>query len=144
MARRETAFLRDKMLPDLRKQGFKAENISDAFVSGRPDFRIGRKDLGQLDVEFKIIDAVNGTVQSGLTKLQKIEIREMNKHGMPAICLTMLWSFDPWRYIIHHEREIDLDSDDLYVIDRPSPPGIIDGKKLMELGLYYLEEHDIG
>lgn len=80
------------MIEALVKQGFRAKKVSDRFKAGPPDLRLGRSDLGQLDVELKynnfpaISDAV--TIDSGMTKLQWLTIRDMNEHGMPAVCLV--------------------------------------------------------
>lgn len=137
VSRRETK-LRAEIIKDLKGQGFYALSVNDRFASGRPDFRVGRGDLGQLDVELKVIDASNGVTQSGLTTLQKIEIREMNKYGMPAVALT--YAESRHEFIIHHDKEVDLDSTNLYVIQRSKAPGVIDGRKLMELALYYIEQ----
>lgn len=137
VSRRETK-LRAAIVKDLLSQGFYAISVNDRFASGRPDFRYGIHDLGQLDVELKIIDAANGKVTTGLTTLQRNEIRDMNKSGMPAIALT--YAESRGEFIIHHDKEIDLDSTDLYVIQRSKAPGVIDGRRLMELAHYYIEQ----
>lgn len=88
--------LRSNMCKNAEKQGFFAANINDRFISGYPDMRFARKDLGQLDVELKILGCADSSiangreVDSGITPLQQITIREMNNHGAAAVGLILL------------------------------------------------------
>jgi hypothetical protein len=79
--------LQSDLIKSLLKQGWFATKTSDRFKAGRPDLRIGHDDYGQLDVELKysLVDFSEEEEETGLTKLQKIKIEEMNKHGMPAV-----------------------------------------------------------
>lgn len=72
-------------------QGFFATKTSDRFKAGKPDLRLARLDLGQMDVELKyLVDELSPSlsVHNGLTKLQWLKIKEMNEHGIPAVCLV--------------------------------------------------------
>src|SRR4051812_43351493 len=72
----------------LRGQGFYAEKQSERFKAGRPDVRVGRSDQGQLDFELKYLTAdLQAGVETGLTKLQWLHLRDMNSHGIPAVAL---------------------------------------------------------
>lgn len=56
--------------------------------------RIGRRDLGQLDVELKYNDWPKESIEKareidvGMKKIQWINMRTYNEHGMPCICLV--------------------------------------------------------
>lgn len=81
--------LQGKMIPALQNQGWFATKTSDRFKAGRPDLRISREDLGQMDVELKYsLSDFSKEDDTGLTKLQWIKIKEMNAHGMPAVGLV--------------------------------------------------------
>ena len=81
--------LQSMMLRGLKTQGFYATKTSDRFIAGKPDLRVGHLDHGQLDVELKVVlGPVDREVTTGLTKIQLATIREMNRHGMPAVCLV--------------------------------------------------------
>jgi hypothetical protein len=88
--------LRTRLCDDAEKQGFWSSSVNDRFVAGKPDMRLARKDVGQMDFELKILGCSTSTIQSGrsvlsgVTKLQEIEMREMNKHGAPAVGLILL------------------------------------------------------
>lgn len=88
--------LQGNMLESLHKQGWFATKTSDRFKAGRPDLRIGHRDFGQMDVELKYsLDYWDiGDYDTGLTKLQRIKIKEMNQHGMPAIGLVFVEKLD--------------------------------------------------
>lgn len=112
MSQEETE-LRARMVADAKKLGYWSRSVNDRFVSGYPDMRFSKKPLGQLDVELKILDCAQSTVQkgaevkSGLTKLQQIELRDMNEAGAPAVGLVLikpLGLFTLW----NHKR-IDID-----------------------------------
>lgn len=92
--------LRLKLCEAAVKQGFWASNTNDKFVGGKPDFRISRKDTGQMDIELKILGVQpstiksNRVVNSGITPLQKIELREMNAAGAPAVGLIYIPEYE--------------------------------------------------
>lgn len=75
----------------LRGQGFYCEKQSERFKAGRPDCRVARSDLGQLDFELKYVTGDDLTeIDVGMTKLQWLHLKTMNEHGMPAVCLVYL------------------------------------------------------
>jgi hypothetical protein len=83
--------LQEKIMDSLHRQGWFVTKTSDRFKAGRPDLRIGNRRYGQMDVELKYsLDTWDLPVvlDTGLSKLQRIKIREMNQHGMPAIGLV--------------------------------------------------------
>lgn len=89
--------LQKKMIDSLHKQGWFATKTSDRFAAGRPDLRIGHDDFGQMDIELKysLDDWRDGVERdTGLSKLQWLKIKDMNKHGMPAIGLVYSEQFD--------------------------------------------------
>jgi hypothetical protein len=136
VARRLETELRGKIIKQWNKDGFYAISVNDRFASARPDMRLGIGGIGQLDIELKYLEGGKGVLQSGLTALQKIEIRDMNRASMPAIALTY---HDLRRvFIIHHEREVDLDSTGAYVIDRLKGPAVIDARELMAKAYRYI------
>jgi len=80
-------------------------NVNDRFVSAKPDMRLAhhwslRPDFCQLDVELKILGVAQSSIDSdreilsGVTKLQEIEMREMNKHGARAVGLILVPEYD--------------------------------------------------
>lgn len=85
--------LKGDVKDDLTRQKFYAEKVSDKFKAGRPDLRLGHLEFGPLEVELKynvlplhmLEDADD--LDSGMTKLQWLNLRRMNEHGMPAVCL---------------------------------------------------------
>lgn len=80
--------LQGDMLKSLRKQGWWADKTSDRFKAGKPDIRIGNDRFGQMDVELKYsMSDFSEEDETGLKKLQKIKMEEMNKAGMPAVGL---------------------------------------------------------
>lgn len=84
--------LQRKIIDSLHRQGWYATKTSDRFKAGRPDLRIGHRSHGQMDVELKysLEFEDEAEYETGLTKLQKIKILEMNQHGMPAIGLVFV------------------------------------------------------
>lgn len=80
----------------LTLQGFHIEKRTERFISGKPDLRIGRKDFGQLDAELKFIDWPKKSIEeareidTGLKKLQWLNMRKYNEHGMPCVCLVYI------------------------------------------------------
>lgn len=85
--------LQAEMLKSFLRQRWFATKTSDRFKAGRPDMRLGQKGYGQIDVELKYNDwpleelLAASEIDSTMTKLQWLKIKEMNEHGMPAICL---------------------------------------------------------
>jgi hypothetical protein len=88
--------LRSRLLDDAEKAGLWGSNVNDRFVSAKPDIRLAYKEWGQRDIELKILGVADSTIRSGrevlsgVTKLQEIEMREMNKHGAPAVGLILI------------------------------------------------------
>lgn len=84
--------LQAKMIDGLHKQNWFATKTSDRFKAGRPDLRIAHRQYGQMDVELKYSLEFEDEeeYETGLKKLQRIKIREMNDHGMPAIGLVFV------------------------------------------------------
>lgn len=81
--------LQGKIIASLLKQGWFATKTSDRFKAGRPDLRIGHDDYGQIDVELKYsLDDFSEECAVGMTKLQWLKLKEMNQHGLPAVCLV--------------------------------------------------------
>lgn len=81
--------LQGKIITSLHKQGWFATKTSDRFKAGRPDLRIAHDDYGQMDVELKYsLDDFAKEHEVGMTKLQWLKLKEMNQHGMPAVCLV--------------------------------------------------------
>jgi hypothetical protein len=87
---------RQKMIKDANGQGHWARSINDTFNSAYPDIRLKVDGFPQIDMELKILRSEMSTilggrmVKSGLRKLQQIEIRDMNKAGIPAIGLILV------------------------------------------------------
>lgn len=91
LTKQERKFQSEQLLPALKAQGFFASATNDMFKAGKPDFRLARRDLGQLDVELKYsIDLWEPGKQydTGLVKLQELRMKDMNKAGMPCIGLV--------------------------------------------------------
>lgn len=88
--------LRTAILDAAAEQGFWTSNTNDRFVSGKPDMRMARIDVGQMDFELKILGCSHSTIESGrsvlsgVTKLQEIELRDMNLAGARAVGLILL------------------------------------------------------
>lgn len=81
--------LQSLIIKGLTSQGFYVTKTSDRFIAGKPDLRLGHPDLGQLDVELKVLDGpVDREVATGLTKIQVLTLKKMNEHGMPAVGLV--------------------------------------------------------
>lgn len=101
--------LQNYILDVAKNQGFWVSNTNDAFISGKPDMRLSRSDLGQIDIELKMLDISLSTyeacrkVKSGLTKLQFNEIRDMNAGGARAVAMTFYRKTD--QFIFFHEEE---------------------------------------
>jgi hypothetical protein len=92
--------LRSRILDDAKQDGLFGSNVNDRFVSAKPDMRLGYRAWGQRDVELKILGVAQSTIDSnrevlsGVTKLQEIEMRDMNKVGMYAAGLILLPEYD--------------------------------------------------
>lgn len=134
--------LQAKILEDLREQGFFATKTSDRFLAGRPDIRIGRSDLGQLDVELKFCNltvselAILGPeCETGLTKLQKLKIEDMNQHGMPAVGLVYLSELSMF-VVTSVLRESLLAATGRVLVKLPRPRWV-DGAELFKLARNY-------
>lgn len=95
--------LRSKLIKKAKEQGFFARNINDRFNSAYPDFRLSKRDHHQMDVELKILRVSDSTlrhgsaVNSGLTRLQAIELRDMNAAGMLAVGLIYV---EEWKSFV--------------------------------------------
>jgi hypothetical protein len=85
--------LRSKLIKKAKEKGFFARNINDRFNSAYPDLRLSNRSYHQMDVELKVLRVSDSTlrhgsiVNSGLTRLQTIELRDMNAAGMLAVGL---------------------------------------------------------
>lgn len=115
----------------LRGQGFYAEKQSERFKAGRPDLRVARMDLGQLDVELKYYSGDWGdhTVEPGFTKLQWLKLKEMNDHGIPAVGLVFFEQYDRLVVTIDRVLQPGLLAGPASCSKLPAPL-IIDGKAL--------------
>jgi hypothetical protein len=95
--------LRSKLIKKAKEKGFFARNINDRFNSSYPDFRLSHQDYHQMDVELKILRVSDSTlrhgsaVNSGLTRLQAIELRDMNAAGMLAVGLIYV---EEWKSFV--------------------------------------------
>lgn len=91
--------LRAKMVKDATKQGYFIRSVNDRFNSAYPDMRMSHIDYFPIDLELKILRVSESTlrhgheVNSGIEKLQEIELRKMNEAGMRAVGLIYveLW-----------------------------------------------------
>lgn len=96
----------------LRGQGFYAEKQSERFKAGRPDLRVAKRGLGQLDVELKYFPGEpEEGADLGFTKLQWLKMKEMNEHGIPTVGLVFFEQCD--RFVV--------------TIDRVLQPGLLIG-----------------
>lgn len=92
--------LRSRILGDAKEAGLWGSNVNDRFVSAKPDMRLAYREWGQLDVELKILGVHQTTIDSGrevlsgVTKLQEIELRDMNAHGAHAVGLILIPEYD--------------------------------------------------
>lgn len=124
----------------LQKQGFRAKKTSDRFRSGEPDIRVGRRDLGQLDIELKYYYGLripDGEFETSIRKLQWLRIIEMNQSGMPAIGLVYIP--DSREFLVTSVLRDTL-SDDWRRVPRKLPPSVIDGVQLFGVARRYIEE----
>lgn len=96
-ARLNEVQLRQKMVDAGKKQGVWIKSVNDRFMSGRPDMRLKASGVPHLDVELKICRLshrsvlLNQECKTGLSKLQHIEIRDMNAAGVPSVA-SLYWS----------------------------------------------------
>jgi hypothetical protein len=96
--------LRSRILNDAKASGLWGSNVNDRFVSAKPDIRLSCRwctiNFWQLDVELKILGVAQSTIDSdrevlsGVTKLQEIEIRDMNRGGARAVGLILIPEYD--------------------------------------------------
>lgn len=134
--------LRSKMCANAEKQGFFAANINDRFISGYPDMRFARKDLGQLDVELKILGCAQSSVdsgrevESGITAIQQITLREMNGHGAPAVGLILLPELD--KFVFCNFRRIRPKEAIEWGILPHGGQGRVDFERLFKMSFSYL------
>ena len=96
--------LRQKMVKEAGKQGCWARSVNDKYISGYPDFRLKSPLYPHLDCELKICRAAASTlsngreIQSGIEKLQFIEIRDMNKIRIPTVGLIYIEAMDVFTF----------------------------------------------
>ncbi len=125
----------------LRGQGFWAEKTTDRFKAGRPDLRISRNDVGQLDVELKYceLDILHGDdeIDLGFTTLQWLKLKEMNEHGMPAVGLVYFARTNFFLLTIDRVLRRPLPVTPYTCLKLPSPK-IIDGAELVRTAKEYL------
>lgn len=116
----------------LRGQGFYAEKQSERFKAGRPDLRLGRGDVGQLDVELKYFPgALEEGAALGFTTLQWLKMKEMNEHGIPTIGLVYVEQKD--LFMLTLDRVLgDPWTATRYACSKLPAPQIIDGAQLFE------------
>lgn len=111
MSQEETE-LRKRMIKDAKKQGMWASNTNDKFTGGKPDMRVSHNRFGQLDIELKILRVEKSTwdrgstVDSGITRLQRNEIRDMNAAGAPACGLILVKCVN--LFIFCNDQMVDL------------------------------------
>lgn len=113
--------LQPKLIDSLTAQGCYCERVSDRFKAGRPDVRVGHTELGQLDFELKYCTLENrklmSDIDSGMTKLQWLNLRNKNRAAMPAICLIYVQAFD--EFVITDVLRPHLQRDVLRVTRQP-------------------------
>ena len=83
--------LQSDLMVGLKRQGWFVTKTSDRFKAGRPDLRTSHNDFGQLDVELKYSVEQwhpDAELDTGLSKLQWLKMREMNQNGIPTIGLV--------------------------------------------------------
>ena len=126
------------MIKGLLSQGFYATKTSDRFIAGKPDLRIARRDVGQLDVELKVVDGpVDREVATGLSKIQRATIQKMNDHGAPAICLV----FSSHLGVFYCANVLRANLPEIgYCVLKLPRPIIIDGLDLFRVAKEYLNE----
>lgn len=127
----------------LLSQGFWISRTVDRIKAGRPDLRIARLDLGHLDIELKYCHNWGDMVETGLTGLQWLKIRQMNEAGVAAICLVYVpAAICPMPYFVVTTllRERLLASP--YRVMELPRPSIIDGAELFRVARLYLSEND--
>lgn len=129
----------------LTLQKFFVTKTSDRWKAGKPDLRIGRSDMGQLDVELKYIDWPKQSIDEareidiGATKLQWLIIREMNEHGLPAVFLVYVEAYD--RFIVTTDRVLraPFHWGAPHAIAKLPDPQVIDGVVLFTVAREYLK-----
>lgn len=155
MQRRKEQELEKKLigLPKGRKpektgltlQGFHVEKRTERFKSGKPDLRIGRRDFGQLDVELKYIDwpkeALDAAreVDTTMKKIQWLNMRTYNEHGMPCICLVYIEAYNEFVITTNQVLRTPLYKHGQRVLPYVPHPMIIDGERLFLVAREYLK-----
>jgi len=126
--------LRQKMVKEAKKQGYWIRSVNDRFNSGYPDLRI-KTQSPQMDMELKVCRIAASSIrhgnitQSGISKLQAIELRDMNKAGIPAVgvlyfpredwfTFTNYYEFDAWQALADHSIEGNKGRPDFEVLTR--------------------------
>lgn len=130
--------LQGKMIKGLKSQGWWADKSSDRFKAGKPDLRIAHNDFGQMDVELKYsLEGFLGEVprETGLKRLQQIKIEEMNKAGMPAVCLVYSEP-NEWFFVTLLLR--DTLPNAWRCVSRRSAPEVISGPELFAAAMGHL------
>lgn len=141
--------LQGKMVTSLKSQNFLAIKTSDRFKAGRPDLRISHLDHGQIDFELKYLTLTDAQLwyepgktrefDTGLSKLQWLKIREMNRHGMPAVGLVYIEVAGMF-VVTTLLRDTLLDAA-RYVKRGPSDGNVINGAELMTVAKSYLKRN---
>lgn len=130
--------LQGKMIKGLKSQGWWADKSSDRFKAGKPDLRIAHCDFGQMDVELKYsLEDWRDSEEhdTGLKLLQQIKIKEMNKAGMPAVCLVFAEKHNEF-FVTTFLRDT-LMPESRRVIRQPAPV-VISGPELFAIGMALL------
>lgn len=135
------------MIGDAKQQGFWAAGTNDAYIGGKPDFRCSRLDLGQTDIELKILRCQQATwdrgleVLSGIRKLQEIEMRDMNKAGAIAFGAVLVQCAGV--FIFTNFQRVDLKRAKAFgsvpYVHRPKNVPCVDVEELVWMGRKYLE-----
>lgn len=129
----------------LTLQGFHAEKRTERFKSGKPDLRIGRRDLGQLDVELKYLDWPKESIEqareidTGMTKLQWLNMRRYNEHGIPCICLVFIEAHAEFVMTTKQVLRTPLYKHGQHVLPYVPRPMVIDGERLFKVAREHLK-----
>lgn len=138
--------LQPKIIDSLTKQGFLAFKTSDRFKAGKPDLRTSRLDLGQIDFELKYctepLSKIYNEFDTGLRLLQQIKMKEMNKHGMPAVGLIYVEALNLFFVTLLLKDSLPPLSE--CVLKGPTDDAIIDGEALYRITKDYLNSYHKG
>lgn len=84
--------LRALLMRSATANGVWARSVNDQFNSGYPDLRMKHPDYPHIDVELKVCrvsystaSSIDAHINTGIRPLQAIELRDMNKAGIPAV-----------------------------------------------------------